>query len=141
MPDIRQFEDRDRFLEKLVEIYNERNAEWHEQRNLSDEEYHRLQADDELVSNYTHITVWKLDLVRGGYEEGGWWVTTGQVETSIRIHGRQELREFAKVVYDQLYPIVEGTRSYRSAAPGTDYRVDLTVGMGSDFPEVFPHYE
>jgi len=141
MPDLRNFDTQRRFLEKLIEIYNERNAEWHEQRELSDEEYYRLQADEELVSNFTHLTVWKLDLVRGGYEEGGWWVTTGTVETSIRFHGRKELREFAKVVYDQLYPAVADSRSYRSAAPGDDYRVDLTVGIGKDFPETFPHYE
>lgn len=141
MPDIRNFDTRDRFLEKLIEIYNERNATWREQRNLPDELYYRLQADDEAVSNYTHLTVWKLDLVRGGYEEGGWWVTTGTVETSIRFHGREDLREYAKVVYDTLYPLVEGSRSYRSAAPGDDYRVDLTVGPGKDFPEEFPHYE
>lgn len=87
-----------------------------------------------------HLTVYEVDRVYGGPEEGGWWFDTGRVVHRSVLAGYSE--EEALAVRDALedriekpYPRV-GSVLYR----GGEYRVAVSRTRGEDYPTLRPVY-
>lgn len=87
-----------------------------------------------------YVTVYALDRVYGGPEEGGWWFDTGEVVLSLCAPSQEVADMWADMLSEEY--VSHGNRySVIYYRKDTDYNVNITDYPGKNFPEHTPHYE
>lgn len=85
----------------------------------------------------THATIYVVDRLDGGPEEGGWSYDAGTVEEVREIPADVDLEAYVAALRSE-YP----DNGYRSSVRprGTDYSVHIGYAPGKSYPEFRPHY-
>lgn len=92
----------------------------------------------QYAKGFSFVTVYEMDRIYGGPEEGGWWYDAGTV-----VLCRQVPADQAEAVRDSLREEYPHTgKRYSVIYPGYgDYDVLIDDEPGKDFPLYTPHYE
>ena len=95
------------------------------------------------MENKWYVTLYKIDRVYGGAEEGGWWFTAGWVQDH-EINASFDHEESAIVYADATQGFVDwlnkGKPSIYSVASDGEYILKIENHEPIDFPELHPYY-
>lgn len=91
-----------------------------------------------------HVSVYEVDRLYGGPEEGGWWYNAGRCELTVPVPDTMSDSEIEALVGSlrKAYPKQTGQYGVSSVCyDGGDYEVYVESQRGEDYPKERPHYE
>lgn len=102
-----------------------------------DKEYKRIC----VIGGISFITIYRVELVYGGPEEGGWWDDSYVVEETVMVDRNEDAEKALQDARERVESKNEGLEPYTNVNGGVKYVVEHEAYVGQNAGRRCPHYE